>query len=134
MKANTTPTNEANPAEATAPQATANERYTAALANAAAALSDPTINLVLPTREQVRAEIDKAAEVLGCNKKKAVSGYELLLMLVLAARNLGCIPNAPNAALRAICAHFDSNSSAMTKRLYESEGGKQSKADQFSNV
>jgi hypothetical protein len=75
------------------------------------------------TREAIRLDIAKHATAIGCDRKKAVSGAELLVIFLRTLEGRGVLPSdyCRKTALQ-IVAHFDANSSAMTKRLYESEG------------
>jgi len=77
----------------------------------------------MPSRDEVRKGITLHAAALGCDDKKTVSGFELLLMFLMELKRQGVIPADADFKLPvAIAGHFDSNSSAMTKRLYENSG------------
>ena len=96
----------------------ANEKKTNEATQATAPASLPAI-----TREETRKGIASHATALGCDAKKAVSGMELLLMFLMELQRQAVLP--PDADLArgvAIASHFDANSSAMTKRLYEGSG------------
>ena len=115
MKANTE-IDKAN--EATAKQAALDAYLAAMQATTDAARNELLVHPAI-TRDQVRESIKTSATLLGCDTKQAVSGAELLAMFTLTLRKFGLMPDAPSQAVRDIIAGFDSNSSAMTKRLYE---------------
>lgn len=75
------------------------------------------------TRDETRKGIKLHATALGCDAKKAVSGLELLLMFTMELERQAVLSASYDRSRAvAIASNFDSNSSAMTKRLYEADG------------
>lgn len=88
--------------------------------------SQAIVSTTLPpiTRDSIRAGIAKSATAIGCDKKRAVSGTELLIIFIRELEAQGVLPSTFDRVRAVqIASNFDANSSAMTKRLYESGDG-----------
>ena len=88
--------------------------------------SQATTTPALPpiTRDSIRAGISRSATAIGCDKKRAVSGTELLIIFIRELEAQGVLPSTFDRVRAVqIASNFDANSSAMTKRLYESGDG-----------
>lgn len=85
---------------------------------------EATVPALAPiTRDETRKGIRLHATTLGCDAKKAVSGLEVLLMFTMELERQAVLPPTYDRSRAvAIASFFDSNSSAMTKRLYEADG------------